>query len=232
MPTSTVENYLKAIYMLADDPRDARSPRSSQRKDPEVALGHIAQRLSVTPGTVTTMMRHLAAEKLVQYEPRRGVRLTAKGRTAALRVLRRHRLVETFLVNVMKLDWGQVHEEAEALEHVISDRLLQRMDQMLGSPVRDPHGDPIPTSTGQLPEQLALPLSKCDPGDYVLIRVADDDVPFLDWLNASGFHPGQAIAVTDRDDFAQTITVICGRHQTPPRVIGAAAAHRLLVEPA
>ncbi|MBP6783737.1 MAG: metal-dependent transcriptional regulator, partial [Verrucomicrobiales bacterium] len=131
MPTSTVENYLKAILHLQGEGKGSTT------------VGEIARVLAVTPGTVTIMMRQLKERGLVAYEPRRGLSLRPRGRTAALKVVRRHRLIELFLVEVMKLDWSEVHEEAEILEHVISDRLLDRIDIMLGEPTHDPHGDPI-----------------------------------------------------------------------------------------
>ena len=142
MPTATVENYLKEIHHLK---REGHDP---------VSVGSIAEALSLTPGTVTTMMKHLKDRRLVDYAPRRGVRLSPAGRDAAMQVLRRHRLIEAFLVETIGLDWNEVHEEAEVLEHAISDRLLERIDQMLGHPSHDPHGAPIPDASGRI-EELA-----------------------------------------------------------------------------
>src|ERR1700727_1453222 len=133
MPTSTVENYLKAILVRSEDEASV------------VSTGSIAEALGVTPGTITTMVKSLAAQGLVEHQPREGVRLTQAGRGHAMGVVRKHRLVETFLVRVLKMDWKEVHEEAEALEHAISDRVLLRMDAILGHPATDPHGDPVPS---------------------------------------------------------------------------------------
>src|SRR5678816_4836931 len=127
--TIAVENYLKHVLLL------------SEGSDDLVSMGALAGALAVVPGTVTTMVKALADEGLVEHQPRHGVRLTDEGRRVALSVLRKHRLVETFLVNVLKMDWSKVHEEAEQLEHAISDDVLDRLDALLGHPETDPHGD-------------------------------------------------------------------------------------------
>src|SRR3954469_20129180 len=113
-------------------------------------MGRLATAMAVTPGTATTMIKAIAEANLVMYEPRTGVRLTKAGEQLALHVLRRHRLVELFLVKVLELDWSEVHEEAELLEHAISDKVLERIDSFLEHPSVDPHGDPIPTSKGKV----------------------------------------------------------------------------------
>lgn len=216
MPSRAVEDYLKAILMLSE-----ASSRS-------VPLGQIADRVGVTPGTVTSMMRHLAEEGMVDYLPRRGVTLTRNGRKAAVRVLRRHRLIESFLVKVMHVDWAYVHEEAEILEHVISDRLLERMDEMLGYPARDPHGDPIPTLAGDMPEQDLMPLSDCAPGAYRVVQVLSDKPAFLAWLEKEGLRPGCRVMVRGKDDFAQTLSIVTG-NEGSSRSLGFATAARLMV---
>jgi DtxR family Mn-dependent transcriptional regulator len=138
MATEAVENYLKAILTLCEE-----SPTG------EAAISRIAAVVGVTPSTATTMVRKLAAAKLAKYQKYGAVALTAKGSRTALDVLRRHRIVEQFLVEVVGLDWSEVHAEAERLEHAISPRLLDRLDEMLGRPKHDPHGDPIPDSSGR-----------------------------------------------------------------------------------
>src|SRR6476620_1488806 len=137
IPSVTVENYLKQLYL-------------SQQEDPDrlVAMGKRAGAMGVVPGTATTMVKALADSGLVTYEPRGGVRLTRGGEQLALHVLRRHRLGELFLVKVLGLDWSEVHEEADELEHAISDKVLEKSDAYLGRPSTDPHGDPIPTAKG------------------------------------------------------------------------------------
>lgn len=164
MPTSTVEDYLKAIF-------------KHQPSEPDglVSMGQIGNDLQVAPGTVTAMVKTLADSGLVDYEPYSGVRLTAAGRQLALHVLRRHRLIELFLVQVVGLDWSEVHEDAERLEHVVSDRLIERLDALLGHPTVDPHGDPIPTLQGGLtPQDHLRGLLECEPGEEIVIqRVLD-----------------------------------------------------------
>jgi len=142
MPSTTAEDYLKAIY---------QAERNLAFPDALVPMGHLAARIGVVPGTATTMVRGLARSGLAHYERYRGVRLTASGRKVAGLVLRRHRLVELFLVQVMGMNLDEVHDEAERLEHAISDRRIDRIAAMLGHPSTDPHGDPIPDADGLLP---------------------------------------------------------------------------------
>lgn len=197
MPTSTVENYLKAIYALADDLGD----------EALVPVGKIAESLKLTSGTVTTMMKHLSQEGFIDYQPRRGVRLSQSGQRAALQVMRRHRLIELFLVEVMELDWAHVHEEAEVLEHVLSDRLVERIDDMLGHPASDPHGDPIPDAKGHMHQDQSQRLSDCQPGHYQVVRVARDEPQFLNWLHESGLKPGVTVQIKTRDPFAGVLKI-------------------------
>ena len=218
MPSSTVEDYLKSILRL------------DEHTDREVTVGGIAEDLGVTPGTVSSMMRHLSEEGLIDYVPRRSVTLREKGRSEALRVVRRHRLVETFLVTVMKLDWSEVHEEAEILEHVISDRLLERMDEMLGHPTHDPHGDPIPDSQGNVADQVSLrPLSESGIGRFRIVCVSDSDSALLDWLREHLLLPGTEIELLRHDPVAGVIEIrVADLSET--RRLGETAAARILVE--
>src|SRR6185503_21357710 len=152
LPSSTVENYLKAIY---------QGQSSLGQTARLVPMGNVAAALGVTPGTATTMVKALAESGLAEYEPYSGVRLTAAGEKLAGLVLRRHRLVELFLVQVMGMSWDEVHDEAEQLEHAVSDRLIDRIDDMLGRPEADPHGDPIPNADGLVKEQDSETLLTC-----------------------------------------------------------------------
>lgn len=191
MSTSTVENYLKAILQL------------EQSGDARASVGRIAEELKVTPGTVSMMLKQLSEQELVRYVPRRHVSLLDKGRRHALSVVRRHRLVETFLVEVMGLDWSEVHEEAEVLEHVISDRLLARIDEMLSHPSHDPHGDPIPQEDGSLPKEGAfISLAKAKAGRYRLVRVDDTEAAFLTWLSQQNLKPGSCFELHDEERVA------------------------------
>ena len=141
MPSSTVEDYLKAIYL-------------AQQKSPHkrVLMGQIARAVNVVPGTATTMIKSLAERNLLEYMPRYGVRLTAAGERLAIGMVRRHRVVETFLVETLRLPGDEIHDEAEQLEHAISERVLEALDRFLGQPTHDPHGTPIPRADGTLAE--------------------------------------------------------------------------------
>src|SRR5215472_13982707 len=152
LPSSTVENYLKAIY---------QGQGTLSRDERLVSMGQVASALGVTPGTATTMVKALAESGLAEYEPYSGVRLSSAGERLAGLVLRRHRLVELFLVQVMGMKWDEVHEEAEQLEHVVSERLIERIDDMLGRPTHDPHGDPIPDPEGAIAQRHLDNLLTC-----------------------------------------------------------------------
>ena len=217
MPSSTVENYLKTIFHLAEGVAD----------DGLVPVGKVAEHLALTPGTVTTMMKQLERLGYIRSEPRKGVRLTSSGRDTALRVLRRHRLIESFLVEVMQLDWSEVHEEAEILEHAFSDRLIERIDEMLGRPSHDPHGDPIPDARGVLAKDALHALGDCPPGVYRLVRVSRDDTTLLQWLDRQGLTPGVEFEITGRDDLAGIVTIRVGRKK--PVAVGRPLAASLWV---
>jgi DtxR family transcriptional regulator, Mn-dependent transcriptional regulator len=218
LPSPTVENYLKTIALQQDATTEALLP-----------TGQLAQTLGVTPGTATTMVKALADAGLVQYEPYSGVRLTEAGRKLAALVLRRHRLIELFLVQVLGLRWDEVHEEAEKLEHVVSDRLIERINEMLGRPGFDPHGDPIPEPDGTIRHRDLHTLLECPLNTPVAIRqVADQQAEFLRFAESTYLTPGQSIEVEARDAAADSVRVrgSDGRQTT----IGTRAASKLLVE--
>lgn len=219
LPSSTVENYLKAIY---------QAQIAQEGEGRYVPMGHLASALGVVPGTATTMVKALADSGLVNYEPYVGVRLTPAGEKLAALVLRRHRLVEQFLVQVMGMNWTEVHDEAEALEHAVSDRLIERMDAMLGRPSVDPHGDPIPDPEGALPRHDYQTLLTCPLNTPVIVtRVVDQDAEFLRFLETHDLKPGQSIEVEARDSVADAV----GLRSNHRRVtIGSRAASKLLVE--
>ena len=220
LPSSTVENYLKAIY---------QGQSSLARDERLVSMGHVAAALGVTPGTATTMVKALAESGLAEYEPYSGVRLTAAGEKLAGLVLRRHRLVELFLVDVMGMSWAEVHDEAEQLEHVVSERLIERIDQMLGRPTHDPHGDPIPTAEGALPVRHLDSLLTCPLKTPLKVtRIADQDPAFLHFIENNHLKPGEAIEVEERDAAADSVRV--KSPSRPSITIGARAASKLLVE--
>jgi len=221
MASSTVENYLKSILQL------------NEGGNGTVSVGAIAESLAVTPGTVSAMMKSLSAEGLIDYAPRRHVSLLPKGRLQALQVVRRHRLIETFLVTTMKLDWSEVREEAEVLEHVVSDRLLTRMDEMLGHPSHDPHGDPIPDEFGTIPGNAngSESLATVVPGSYRFLRVDDSDIPLLNWLREHRLLPGCTFEVSDQDKAVGILEISLPERPESIR-IGIEAAGKMLVEPA
>ena len=175
------------------------------------------------------MVKALAEAGLAEYEPYSGVRLTAAGEKLAGLVLRRHRLVELFLVQVMGMSWAEVHEEAEQLEHVVSERLIERIDEMLGRPTHDPHGDPIPNPDGAIARTDLDSLLTCPVGAPLrVIRISDQNPAFLRFIESTGLKPGQPIEVESRDMAADSV-----RLRSPNRAsitIGARAASKLLVE--
>jgi DtxR family Mn-dependent transcriptional regulator len=219
LPSSTVENYLKAIYL----------GQSSLAADERlVSMGHVAAALGVTPGTATTMVKALNESGLAEYEPYSGVRLTAAGERLAGLVLRRHRLVEAFLVQVMGMSWAEVHEEAEQLEHAVSERLIDRIDEMLGRPTHDPHGDPIPDTEGTITPRHLDNLLTCPTGTPLRVtRIADQDPAFLRFIEDNDLKPGQPVEVETRDAAADSVLL---RGRARRITIGARAASKLLVE--
>lgn len=221
LASQTVENYLKAIYVAQgahDDP------------DGLVPMGQIAASLGVVPGTATTMVKTLAESGLARYEPYMGVRLTPAGERLAALVLRRHRLIEQFLVQVLGMNWSEVHDEAERLEHAVSERLIDRIDEMLGRPSVDPHGDPIPGPEGDLapqsyPDLLSAPMRR----GLIVTRVTAQDAEFLRFIEQRNLKPGQRVEIQARDAASDSVTV---RSQSGDvTTIGARAASKVLVVP-
>ncbi|MGI9457061.1 MAG: metal-dependent transcriptional regulator [Aeoliella sp.] len=198
MASLTVENYLKAIYQLSE--RDVADC---------VATGRIAEALSVLPGTVTSMLKTLADARLVTYKPYEGVELTAAGRALALRVIRRHRLIELFLVQTLDLSWDEVHEEAEHMEHAVSDWLVDRMEEHLGHPKFDPHGDPIPAADGSIAKAQTMPLADCRAGqNFRVVRVLDQSPEFLREMSETGIAIGVSGLVSETHaDGGQTLNL-------------------------
>lgn len=221
MPSQTVENYLKAIYVA----------EAALADDALVPMGQVASSLNVVPGTATTMVKALAESGLVRYEPYGGVRLTPAGARLAALVLRRHRLIEQFLVQVMGMSWADVHAEAEHLEHAVSDRLIARIDEMLGHPAVDPHGDPIPDAEGGVAALGGDTLLTCPLGARVrVLRVIDQDAAFLRFVEQNGLKPGEVVAIEARDAAADSVRV--RRADGGELALGARAASKLLVGPA
>lgn len=215
MTTPAVEDYLKAIYQLAEG-------------DAAVGTSAIAERLGVAPGSVTGMLKRLGRDGLVSHERYQGARLTALGRREAIRMIRRHRVLELFLVEVLGYTWDQVHPEAERLEHAASDALVDRMAAVLGDPEADPHGHPIPSPAGQIRARALPTLAELDAGDRaVLRRVRDDDPEALRYLARLNLIPGVELEVVEESVGRGPLRVrISGVEET----VGLELALRLRVE--
>ena len=210
-PTAAVEDYLKAIYGLGE------------RSDGPVTTTALAHRLGLTVSTVSGMVRRLRAADLVTHPRYGSLELTQQGRRAALSVLRRHRLIETYLVAALGYRWDEVHEEAEVLEHAVSDRLLERLADHLGHPERDPHGDPIPAPDGTIDVGATRRLSVLAPGQTgTLARVADSSVSLLSWLTERGVGLGDLVEVVGWEA-SGPLRVRMGS-QPEPLALGLAAA--------
>lgn len=220
LPSSTVENYLKAIFL------GETQLAQGQRLLP---MGQLAGALDVAPGTATTMVKALAESGLVEYEPYNGVRLSPAGSRLAALVLRRHRLIELFLVQVLGMRWDEVHDDAEQLEHAVSERLIERIDELLGHPDTDPHGDPIPSREGELVRHDHDTLLTCPLNIRVIVtRVTDQDPAFLRFIESNELKPGQSIEVEARDEVSDSVRL---RAKDDQRItIGMRAASKLLVE--
>ena len=218
MATSTVENYLKQILL-----------EQQQSEGSPVPMGKVASALGVVPGTTTTMAKSLAESGLVDYAPRVGVRLTEEGEKLALHVLRRHRLIELFLVEVLGLGWSEIHKEAEKLEHVVSEPVLERIDALLGFPTVDPHGDPIPSAKGKMESRSQENLSSSPVGKHLRIaRITDQAPEFLRFIENNGLQPGAELTVLEQNPAADTITLNLSNETR--LTIGASAAKKILVE--
>jgi DtxR family transcriptional regulator, Mn-dependent transcriptional regulator len=195
--TEAVEDYAKAIYTLA---RRAQGP---------VGTSAVAERLGVSPGTVTAMLKRMADLGLLSYEPYHGVTLTDAGERVALEVIRHHRLIEAFLAESLDMPWDRVHDEAEVLEHYISEDLERRISEKLGDPRIDPHGDPIPSAELDLAEDETVRLADLEEGvTATFMRVSDSDPEMLRYLAERGITPGVALRVTGRQPFGGPLSVI------------------------
>jgi DtxR family Mn-dependent transcriptional regulator len=219
MPSLTVENYLKAILKLV-----------IATKTESVSTGQLAETLNVSPGTVTSMLKTLSEGRLATYKPYEGVSLTKAGRNLALRMLRRHRLIELFLVRTLNLTWDQVHEEAENMEHAVSDMLIDRIDEFLERPETDPHGDPIPSADGLMRGSTgqAVPLSTCPaPSRIRIVRVLNQQPEFLRYLTDTGLELGATATVEENSAEGGLVSAKVGKKVVS---LGHRAAEQLLVE--
>lgn len=216
-PTSeAVEDYAKALHALA------------ARGEGAVGTSALAERLGVSPGSVTAMLKRMDDLGLVEHEPYRGTRLTPAGERVALEVIRHHRLLEAYLAEVLGMPWDRVHDEAEVLEHYISEELEERIAAALGDPRRDPHGDPIPDRDLELESEPGVSLADLDEGRTgVFARVSDSDPEMLRFLDARGIRPGARLSVRGRDPFGGSVAIEVGGEG---HTIGSDLARRMLIQ--
>jgi DtxR family Mn-dependent transcriptional regulator len=197
MPSLAEENYLKAIFHL------------STEGEGKVTTNAISETLNTKPASVSDMLRKLSAKELVSYRKYQGVTLTTSGKKVALQVIRKHRLWEVFLVEKLKFNWDQVHEVAEQLEHIQSPLLIQQLDEFLGHPKYDPHGDPIPDENGEFYEKEQSPLSEMEVGTTgQIVAVKDSSPAFLQYLDKVGAYLGAKILVKDRVEFDGSMEIV------------------------
>jgi len=214
MNTQAVEDYLKAVHEL-------------EREQGAVSTTALADRLGVRPASVSGMMKRLAEMNLVVHEPYQSVTLTDAGRKIALEVIRHHRLVEVYLAEALGVPWDQVHGEAEKWEHVLSEELEDRMDEMLGHPATDPHGSPIPSREGEMPETASVRLVDLGIGSpAVIAEVNDHDADLLRHLGELGLYPNAEVCITDSAPFEGPLTIRVGGEE---RVVGRTVAANVYV---
>jgi len=219
VPSLTVENYVKTIYLIA----------TRSGGEPTVSTGALSQALEVSPGTVTGMLKTLSEALLARYTPYEGVRLTPQGERLALKVLRRHRLLELFLVQTLKMSWDEVHEEAEHMEHAVSDQLVDRIDAFLGHPEFDPHGDPIPRADGSVADSVGRPLAELPGGQaFRVVRVVDQDSAFLRYLADCGLELGASATLLQNRPESGAVIVRVGERSV---ALGVEEARKVLVAP-
>ena len=216
--SEAIEDYAKAIHALA------------AREEGPVGTTALADRLGVSPGTVTAMVKKMSELGLVIYEPYQGVELTESGERMALEVIRHHRLLESFLAEALGMPWDRVHDEAEVLEHYISEDLEERIAEVLGDPDRDPHGDPIPDRDLTLRDpDPGIPLTELEAGDRaVFTRVSDGHPEMLRFLDSHRIRPGLTLEVLRREPFGGAVVVACEGGECP---LGPDLAARMLVAP-
>lgn len=202
--TYTEENYLKAIYGI-----------QTGKAMPEVSVNEIAERMQTKPATVTDMLRKLSDKELIHYEKYKKIQLSDTGETEALSILRKHRLWESFLYKKLNFSWDEVHEVAEQLEHIRSQKLVDRLDEFLGFPQYDPHGDPIPQANGHLPDSGALPLYEAVEGKaYKIVAVKDTSTAFLQQLKRFDLQIGTQIKISERMPYDNSVVITVGKGQT------------------
>ncbi len=214
--SDAVQDYAKAIYSLG------------RRSEEAVSTSALADRLGVSAASASAMVKRLESMGLARREPYHGVELTAAGERVALEVIRHHRLLELYLAEALDMPWDRVHEEAEKLEHAISPELSELIADKLGHPTHDPHGDPIPTASGEIEEGGSRPLAELEPGERgVFARVSDSEPEMLRYLSARGIAPGDRFEVLERQPFEGPLTV---RFASGDHALGGALVRMMRVQ--
>lgn len=204
MRSETIENYLKTIYNLSSD------------NTLVVTNQMLADKLDINPASVTEALRKLHELKYVIYEKSYGTRLTAAGSRMAVAIVRRHRIWETYLVKELGFGWDEVHEIAEELEHVKNDKLINKLAELMGNPVYDPHGDPIPDAKGKIQKRNFIPLSEAKVrGSYTIMGVSDHSTVFLKYLEKHQLIIGASLLVKNIEDYDGTFIVTCNKKEIP-----------------
>ncbi len=212
----TEENYLKAIFHL------------SQQGHHAVSTNAIADAMDTKPASVSDMLRKLSNKKLINYKKYQGVKINSEGQAAAIKVIRKHRLWEVFLVDKLKFNWDEVHEVAEQLEHIQSPLLIQRLDEFLGQPKFDPHGDPIPDERGKFPELQKFPLSELKPGEIAsVVGLGETSSVFLKYLDKIHITLGAKVKVMEIVEFDNSYEISI--NNSSPIIISAQIAQNLMV---
>jgi len=215
MPSISVENYLKNIYEL----------ESGEKK---VTTTLLAAKLRISPASVTDMVKKLSKKGFLRHVPYKGVEVTEKGKRSALKIIRKHRLWEMFLVEVLHFSWDTIHEEAEEFEHIMSERMEEKIDEVLGCPKVDPHGDPIPQKDGTIKKMNLQPLGEAEEGATVrVLRVNDSNPEMLQYASSIGLSLNKRIVVKQKNKFDNSMIVRIGPKET---VISSVLSHNIFVE--
>ena len=216
MPSEHIENYLKNIYKI-------------QSSEGKVTTSSLSEKLQISPASVSEMVKKLASEGSLVHTPYKGVELTESGKRAALRIVRKHRLWEMFLMEVLHFGWEEIHEEAERFEHVMSDKMEDKIDEVLGFPAVDPHGDPIPSKNGTIKNIRSIPLNEAGEGTTVrVVRVNDANTDLLQYASSVGISLNKRIVVRQRLTFDDSLIIKIG---TKDITISSKLASNIFVEP-
>lgn len=216
--SASTQDYLKAVWYLGE------------WSDAPVTPKLMSDRLGLRLSSVSDAVRKLTAQGLLDHAPYGEVTLTKTGREHAIAMVRRHRLIETFLLETLGYRWDQVHDEAETLEHAVSDFMIERLDELLGHPRRDPHGDPIPTADGDITLPDAIPLTELEPGSKARVeRISDDDPQLLQFLAENGIRFGTLLEAHPSAPYSETVEILV-QGQTEPLMLGRAASDAIWVE--